>query len=785
MDPLSLRTSISPGAAASGASAAPYGASWDHLADELSWLDHRLHLRLLDRRREAADDPLEPWKGLVLSEQEVVRLLATGGARPAAGAALAPLASQAAAQTAAQSAAQTAAQAAAQSADGALRARVAAAAGALEQRIARRLEASARREPALALPRLARTFHLDPFEERCLLICLAPELDRKYEKLYAYLQDDVTRRRPTVGLVLELLCGSREEAHAARAAFEPRAALLAGRLLRCGDGADSLVPLLSRPLKLDDRIVGFLLGSEAIAPAVQELAERHLPGAGGEPTLAAADLRRRLGETVRARLARPDPGRLVVHLHGPYGAGKQALARGVCADLGLPLVAADLDRLLADPRPFEETLRLVAREAVLQPAALCLSGFHRLFGDEAAEAQQRDRVRIVFEALGAFSVLTWLIGERPWSPAGALPLDGFLDLELKPPEGAVARAVWEERLQGMVLDGDLDPGAFAGRFRLTPGQVRDAVALARDLARWRSPASGAVAAADLAAACRAQAGERLARVARKIEPRSGWGDIVLPPDQVAHLREICDQARHRDVVLGDWGFGQRLALGKGLNVLFSGPPGTGKTMAAEVIAGELALDLYKVDLSQVVSKYIGETEKNLDRVFAAAESSNAILFFDEADALFGKRSEVRDSHDRYANVEVSYLLQKMEEYEGVAILASNLRQHLDQAFLRRLGFMVHFPFPDEESRRRIWAGAWPAAAPLGADLDFGALAREFKLAGGNIKNVVLSAAFLAATEGGAVRQSHLLRATRREYQKMGKTLAANAGESAEAGEAVA
>ena len=260
-------------------------------------------------------------------------------------------------------------------------------------------------------------------------------------------------------------------------------------------------------------------------------------------------------------------------------------------------------------------------------------------------------------------------------------------------------------------------------------------------------------------------------MARKIEPGFAWQQLVLPPDQLTQLREICDHAEHRHVVFGGWGFGRQMSLGKGLNALFSGPPGTGKTMAAEVIANELGLDLYKIDLSQVVSKYIGETEKNLDRVFAAAESSNAILFFDEADALFGKRSEVRDSHDRYANVEVSYLLQKMEEYEGIAILASNLRQHVDQAFLRRLAFTVHFPFPDEESRRRIWEGAWPAEAPLDADVDFAALAREFRLAGGNIRNIVLAAAFLAAAEGARVRQGHLLRATRREYQKMGKTIA--------------
>ena len=203
-------------------------------------------------------------------------------------------------------------------------------------------------------------------------------------------------------------------------------------------------------------------------------------------------------------------------------------------------------------------------------------------------------------------------------------------------------------------------------------------------------------------------------------------------------------------------------------MLFSGPPGTGKTMAAEVIANELQLELYKIDLSQVVSKYIGETEKNLNRIFTAAETANAILFFDEADALFGKRSEVRDAHDRYANIEIGYLLQKMEEYEGISILTTNLRQNLDEAFVRRLAFTVHFPSPDEASRRRIWAGIWPSEMPLSEEVDLDCLARQFKLSGGNIKNIALAAAFLAAEAGSPVTMSHVLQGTKREYQKMGK-----------------
>jgi SpoVK/Ycf46/Vps4 family AAA+-type ATPase len=235
------------------------------------------------------------------------------------------------------------------------------------------------------------------------------------------------------------------------------------------------------------------------------------------------------------------------------------------------------------------------------------------------------------------------------------------------------------------------------------------------------------------------------------------------------LDEICARVRHHHRVYDDWGFRRKLGHGRGLHVLFSGPPGTGKTMAAAVIANDLGLSLYRIDLAQVVSKYIGETEKNLERVFVAAEQTNAILFFDEADALFGKRSDVKDAHDRYANIEISYLLQRMEEYAGLAILATNLRQHLDEAFLRRLQVSVEFPFPDEAHRRRIWETLFPRQAPISPDVEFDLLAREIKLAGGNLKNIALAAAFYAAEKGGTIDLTHISRAARREHQKLGRS----------------
>jgi SpoVK/Ycf46/Vps4 family AAA+-type ATPase len=319
----------------------------------------------------------------------------------------------------------------------------------------------------------------------------------------------------------------------------------------------------------------------------------------------------------------------------------------------------------------------------------------------------------------------------------------------------------------------VDLAALATKFKFTGGQIQDAATMARNLACLRDAKTARINTHDLYEACRLHSNQKLSALARKITPKYQWGDIVLPADRLEQLREICNHVKYRERVYGEWGFDRKLSLGKGLSVLFAGPSGTGKTMAAEIIAGALGLELYKIDISMVVSKYIGETEKNLSRIFVEAETSNAILFFDEADALFGKRSEVKDSHDRYANIEIGYLLQRMEEYEGVVILATNFRKNMDEAFVRRLHFTVEFPFPNEGDRRQIWQGIWPEDTPRHPALDIDFMARRFEITGGNIRNIALAAAFLAADDGNVITMNHLLHGTKREYQKMGKVVAEN------------
>jgi DNA polymerase III delta prime subunit len=713
-----------------------YRNGWEHLQDELQRLRLRILLRLRAKRYRPQEGRLDGFQGLVISEQEIADLLRDMGPKDETD----------------------------PDADVTMWTQSLAA---MDASIAARKAASEREKLRLPLPHLCEIFRMSPFEEQCLVIMTAPELDVRYEKIYAFLQDDVTRKKPTVGLMLDLLCDTPEDAIAARPFFTQRAALLKYHCCRASEPATE-ASFLSRSLKMDERITEYLLGRRQLDPALDSSASLVFPASEPGPVVVDEDLLDRVFTVAEACCSVDSDRRgIVLHLVGARGAGKRALAEAVCGRAGFPLVVADLEKIASGSLPFDEAVTRLCRETLLLPAALCVEGIDVLAKD--AE-KNRHQLETFFDAIRAFSRLTFLLGCEPLTPKAFEKGPGFVAVKVPPPDVRTSARLWETYFaREAELAGDVNAADLATRFRLGTGTMHEAVIAARDLARWRAPHEPRVALGDITSACRALTTSRLSTLARKITPRQTWDDLVLPADQHAQLRELCNQARYRQIVQGDWGFERKLPLGKGLSALFSGPPGTGKTMAAQVIASEFQLDLYQIDLSQVVSKYIGETEKNLRRVFDEADASQAILFFDEADALFGKRSEVKDAHDRYANIEVGYLLQRMEEYEGVAILATNLRQNVDEAFVRRLRFIVEFPFPDEEHRRRIWEVTFPREAPLAEDVDLGILARELKLAGGNIKNIALAAAFGAAADGRVIRMEHLLQAARREHQKLGKS----------------
>jgi adenylate kinase family enzyme len=376
-----------------------------------------------------------------------------------------------------------------------------------------------------------------------------------------------------------------------------------------------------------------------------------------------------------------------------------------------------------------------------------------------------ERQRLLLRWIAQLSRLVFISGEQPWHwPLPREPLQ-LRPLRLRTAGLAEQFRAWRALTSESITAADLH--RLTSLHPLPLDAIGSACRLARGLAAVEGGA-GAMTVEHLQQACRAQARIEVNSLARRVEPRLGWHDLVLPAPQLEQLRAVCSQARHASPVYGAWCFERAMSLGRGLNVLFSGPPGTGKTMAAEVIANDLNVDLLRIDLSQIVSKYIGETEKNLRQLFAQAASANAILLFDEADALLGKRSAVKDAHDRYANTEVAYLLQKMEEYAGISILSTNLRQNIDEAFTRRMRFIIEFPFPEDEDRLRIWHAVWPREVPLASDVDLPRLAQLFRLSGGSIRNVALAAAFLAAEQGEPVAMRHLMRATKREQQKMGR-----------------
>jgi hypothetical protein len=520
------------------------------------------------------------------------------------------------------------------------------------------------------------------------------------------------------------------------------------------DGGAREPGLLSHFLRPATVLIDYLLGAQPVDAQLAGIAALLMPDSFQRSPRVPQSL---AGELLASAAASP-----LYSFVGTYGVGRRAAAHFLAHALDRPLLQVDAVALTAAELETQEGLALALRDAQLLDAVVFLADWDPLLKDGVPPPP-------LLDALLAYPGVVIVSGNQSWQPAGRradhttlrerpVYLVPFPDADYD-----VRLNMWRHH----AADEELPLEIIANNFRFTPGQIEDAVATARDMASW---AGQPLSETHLFAASRAHSNQRLGSLATKIRPRYGWNDIILPTDTFQQLKEMVNMVQQRGLVYYQWGFDRKLALGKGLYALFAGEPGTGKTMSAEIMARELGLDLYKVDLSTLVSKYIGETEKNLDKIFTEAATSNAILFFDEADAIFGKRSEVKDSHDRYANIEISYLLQRMESYDGIVILATNLRANMDEAFTRRLHFAIEFPFPEPQDRERIWRVTFPPDTPLDPNIDYRLLAERFRVAGGNIKNIILAAAFLAAEAGTSVGMAHLFHAARREYQKMGRLI---------------
>ena len=617
-------------------------------------------------------------------------------------------------------------------------------------------------------------FNLSDFDINIIAIALAPELDRRYERLYAYLQDDIRCKRPTVDLALNLLCSSAIEKLSRRVHFSATAPLITHGLLHLSpESHHTDPPLLAHNLKLDAQVMQILLGEQGIDSRLVGFCQLVSPKFTLDDLPLKPEFKQGLLSIITANWQAGKP--LNLYFPGEDKSGKRHTAEAIAQSLGVPLLVAALGRIVENKGEFEPNVKLLFREAWFKNALLYIEDLDVLQTKENALLYHT-----LIQQLTAYPLVTILGGIKPGVNTANTAIT-VITIPFVIPNFEQRRFYWQNYLQAaaITLD-DLELDSLSDRFRLTCEQIANAVATATHQVTWKTTVSGfgdrkssqqqSITLSDLFTAVRSLSGQDLGSLARHIQPKYTWEDIVLPDNQKNLLREICNQVKHQHLVWEKWGFASKLSQGRGLNVMFSGTPGTGKTMAAEIIAQELQIDLYKIDLSQVVSKYIGETEKNLNQIFTAATHANAILLFDEADALFGKRSEVKDAHDRYANLEISYLLQKMEEYEGITILTTNLRMNMDDAFVRRLRFIIDFPFPNDKQRYQIWEKIFPPNLPCSHDLDLNFLARNFELTGANIRNIALAAAFLAADDSQEIKMSHLIQAVRREYQKMGKII---------------
>ncbi|MBD2205252.1 ATP-binding protein [Calothrix sp. FACHB-1219] len=590
-----------------------------------------------------------------------------------------------------------------------------------------------------ALENLCRLFELSGFERDLLLLCAGMELNGDFVRLCAIAQGDAQKAYPTLSLALAALAYPHWDAIA------PNAALRRWRLIQVGEAHT----LTLSPLRLDERILHYLVGIQYLDERLAGIIEP-VPQMGELVPSHAA-----LAEKVTAVWNQTKTNTLpIVQLCGKESSSKRAIASKICQiqKMHLWVMPAQVIPLL--PSELDNLIRLWTRETILSKSALIIDCDEL----EINDAARLNAIAHFIERTNGFIFINSRERMR-------LPQRLLVSFDIQQPTAKEQSAVWQAALSDIAPQLNGQVKILVEQFNLSPATIHAACAeAAGQLAQSQQNNLTDI----LWDACRIQARPRLDELAQWIEPVADWEDLVLPETQKQILRDIAAHVRQRSTVYNTWGFAGKSARGLGISALFAGASGTGKTLAAEVLANQLRLDLYRIDLSSVVSKYIGETEKNLRRVFDAAEQGGVILLFDEADALFGKRSEVKDARDRYANIEVSYLLQRMESYPGLALLTTNLKSAIDTAFLRRIRFVVQFPFPDAAQRTEIWRRIFPPSTPI-ADLDVVKLAR-LNVAGGNIRNIALNAAFLAADAGEAVQMKHVLRAAQTEYSKLEKPL---------------
>jgi SpoVK/Ycf46/Vps4 family AAA+-type ATPase len=605
----------------------------------------------------------------------------------------------------------------------------------------------------LQLDQIVKIFNLNEFELDSFLICLAPCLDARYEKIYGFLQDDVTNKYASPTLIFDLLLNPDINKLVYLSNFYDSSSLLKNKLItKVFDNQSGDKPLIKQNFIVPDEIIAWLIGDYQPDRILAEALEFYTPVYNDINHQDLVDLPDDIEPLI-------DKKPLMV-LYGKDELQKQKISEYLASINNQSLLILDINKAFQTKLSISALISVFSREIKLSNALPVIVGLDQV-------PENNSEINTLIQSLSELDETTIIFTNRNWPiiRKETEHIKPVYWLDCKNPTSGKRIKIWKQYLgkDSVIDENELE--ILANQFNLSATQIQNIVYSAHDLAFKKGKQ---ISIEDLYEATRFYSSHHLNHLATKIHPRYQWEDIVLPEDGINSLRELANTIRWRSVVLDEWGVGKRLMPYAGVSALFAGPPGTGKTLAAQVIAADLRMDLYKIDLSTVVSKYIGETEKNLERIFSQAKNSNAILFFDEADSIFGKRSEVKDAHDRYANIEVGYLLQRMETYDGVVILATNLRSNMDDAFTRRIQFIVDFPFPDEKERQQIWNVLFPPEVPRMDDIDLDEFGNRYKLTGGSIRNVIISASFLAASENSSVTNHHLNHAIRREMQKMGR-----------------
>ena len=634
---------------------------------------------------------------------------------------------------------------------------------------------AAGREGGTVVPfdRLRGGLGLSATEERALLVLVAVEVSSNMRALMRYLVNESGRIYADVGLLELLVYRAPEERDRLVRELAPDGRLLALRLVEPVGGRRSFeeAPYLLRSLRVNPRVIELAHGVARLDGEVARVADLVIDPPPAERLLLPDELKRSVSALMQPRGREGSP---IIVLAGAEGSGRKSLAFGAARDQGRPVLHIRCGELAGwDLVELGRLARAVVREALLFGAVPLFESIDLLAPH--GETNRPDRVRPFEGALAGFPGAV----AATCAPRDSRPVNlgrGLLMVDVPVPLEGVRASLWRRALDGTAATG-LDFDMVAARYPITGGVLLRSAAAAQSLAAARAQAGGpaGVDDRDIHDGLRGTLDVKLSGLGRRITWRQTWDDLILPEDSLEEVREFIARVKHKRQVYDDWGFSRKMAKGLGLSALFAGQPGTGKTMVAGLIATDLALDLYQIDLSRIVSKYVGETEKNLAELFDAAEAGHAILLFDEADSLFAKRTEVKSSVDRYANLEVNYLLQRMEAFGGITILTTNMDSAIDEAFKRRISFKVNFPFPEPEDRKKLWQVMLPTEAEVGSDIDFDFLSNKYEMSGGYIRNAVLRAAFLAADDQSPITMRHMMRAANLEYTGMGKVVSHHLG----------